>query len=133
MLLEMGNLCCETLNNKSIFAGHLKKGLIDGMWSCTWRGGGFFCCFFCDCNEDSQKVMLKMGRFFFLKYFVFCFTENGCLYIVMNYCEGGDLFKKINAQKGILFSEDQVTANCCCSALVHDTFSWVVNYFGSVW
>ncbi|KAF2978619.1 hypothetical protein EK904_010611 [Melospiza melodia maxima] len=45
------------------------------------------------------------------------FEENGCLYIVMDYCEGGDLFKKINAQKGILFSEDQVTANCCCSIL----------------
>lgn len=26
----------------------------------------------------------------------------------MDYCEGGDLFKKINAQKGVLFSEDQV-------------------------
>ncbi|KFQ25272.1 Serine/threonine-protein kinase Nek1, partial [Merops nubicus] len=36
------------------------------------------------------------------------FTENGCLYIVMDYCEGGDLFKKINAQKGVLFSEDQI-------------------------
>ncbi|RMC13821.1 hypothetical protein DUI87_08904 [Hirundo rustica rustica] len=35
------------------------------------------------------------------------FEENGSLYIVMDYCEGGDLFKKINAQKGILFSEDQ--------------------------
>ncbi|XP_039920262.1 serine/threonine-protein kinase Nek1 isoform X15 [Hirundo rustica] len=36
------------------------------------------------------------------------FEENGSLYIVMDYCEGGDLFKKINAQKGILFSEDQI-------------------------
>ncbi|XP_069711873.1 serine/threonine-protein kinase Nek1 isoform X4 [Phaenicophaeus curvirostris] len=36
------------------------------------------------------------------------FEENGCLYIVMDYCEGGDLFKRINAQKGILFSEDQI-------------------------
>lgn len=59
----------------------------------------------------------------FLKYFVFCFTENGCLYIVMDYCEGGDLFKKINAQKGTLFSEDQVTANYCGSILLQDTFS----------
>uniref|UniRef100_A0A803SRF4 non-specific serine/threonine protein kinase n=1 Tax=Anolis carolinensis TaxID=28377 RepID=A0A803SRF4_ANOCA len=25
------------------------------------------------------------------------FEEGGCLYIVMDYCEGGDLFKKINA------------------------------------
>lgn len=37
------------------------------------------------------------------------FIEGGCLYIVMDYCEGGDLFKKINSQKGVLFSEDQVS------------------------
>lgn len=37
------------------------------------------------------------------------FVENGSLYIVMDYCEGGDLFKRINAQKGILFQEDQVS------------------------
>ncbi|XP_053514418.1 serine/threonine-protein kinase Nek1 isoform X2 [Artibeus jamaicensis] len=36
------------------------------------------------------------------------FEENGSLYIVMDYCEGGDLFKRINAQKGILFPEDQI-------------------------
>lgn len=36
------------------------------------------------------------------------FVENGSLYIVMDYCEGGDLFKRINAQKGALFQEDQV-------------------------
>ncbi|XP_057608433.1 serine/threonine-protein kinase Nek1 isoform X5 [Chionomys nivalis] len=35
------------------------------------------------------------------------FEENGSLYIVMDYCEGGDLFKRINAQKGALFQEDQ--------------------------
>ena len=29
----------------------------------------------------------------------------------MDYCEGGDLFNKINQQKGQLFSEDQVSAN----------------------
>lgn len=37
------------------------------------------------------------------------FLEGGCLYIVMDYCEGGDLFKKINSQKGALFSEEQVS------------------------
>ncbi|XP_054644994.1 serine/threonine-protein kinase Nek1 isoform X3 [Dunckerocampus dactyliophorus] len=36
------------------------------------------------------------------------FEEGGCLYIVMDYCEGGDLFKKINSQRGILFSEEQI-------------------------
>lgn len=38
-------------------------------------------------------------------------AEGGCLYIVMDYCEGGDLFKKINSQKGVLFSEEQVTVS----------------------
>uniref|UniRef100_A0A8C2XNW6 non-specific serine/threonine protein kinase n=1 Tax=Cyclopterus lumpus TaxID=8103 RepID=A0A8C2XNW6_CYCLU len=36
------------------------------------------------------------------------FEEGGCLYIVMDYCEGGDLFKKINSQKGALFSEEKI-------------------------
>ncbi|XP_077441337.1 serine/threonine-protein kinase Nek1 isoform X4 [Vanacampus margaritifer] len=36
------------------------------------------------------------------------FEEGGCLYIVMDYCEGGDLFKKINSQKGMLFTEEQI-------------------------
>lgn len=81
-----------------------------------------------------MESYIKGGSvFFYLIYIVFYFTENGCLYIVMDYCEGGDLFKKINAQKGILFSEDQVTGNCCYSVFLDDTFSWVLNYFVSVW
>ncbi|XP_062857952.1 serine/threonine-protein kinase Nek1 isoform X2 [Trichomycterus rosablanca] len=36
------------------------------------------------------------------------FEESGCLYIVMDYCEGGDLFKKINNQNGVLFPEEQI-------------------------
>lgn len=36
------------------------------------------------------------------------FEECGCLYIVMDYCEGGDLFKTINSQKGVQFSGEQV-------------------------
>uniref|UniRef100_A0A673Y085 non-specific serine/threonine protein kinase n=1 Tax=Salmo trutta TaxID=8032 RepID=A0A673Y085_SALTR len=36
------------------------------------------------------------------------FEECGCLYIVMDYCEGGDLFKMINSQKGVQFSEEQI-------------------------
>ncbi|XP_048365428.1 serine/threonine-protein kinase Nek1 isoform X4 [Sphaerodactylus townsendi] len=52
------------------------------------------------------------------------FEEGGCLYIVMDYCEGGDLFKKINAQKGVLFSEDQVVdwfvQICLALKHVHD-------------
>uniref|UniRef100_A0A2K6EZ86 non-specific serine/threonine protein kinase n=1 Tax=Propithecus coquereli TaxID=379532 RepID=A0A2K6EZ86_PROCO len=52
------------------------------------------------------------------------FVENGSLYIVMDYCEGGDLFKRINAQKGILFQEDQIldwfVQICLALKHVHD-------------
>jgi len=44
-----------------------------------------------------------------LIHFLLFFLEGGCLYIVMDYCEGGDLFKKINSQKGVLFPEEQVS------------------------
>lgn len=36
------------------------------------------------------------------------FEERGNLYIVMDYCDGGDLYKKINDQKGRLVAEDMV-------------------------
>ncbi|XP_072534800.1 serine/threonine-protein kinase Nek1 isoform X3 [Salminus brasiliensis] len=52
------------------------------------------------------------------------FEEGGCLYIVMDYCEGGDLFKKINNQKGVLFSEEQIldwfVQICLALKHVHD-------------
>ncbi|XP_036916299.1 serine/threonine-protein kinase Nek1 isoform X1 [Sturnira hondurensis] len=52
------------------------------------------------------------------------FEEDGSLYIVMDYCEGGDLFKRINAQKGILFPEDQIldwfVQICLALKHVHD-------------
>uniref|UniRef100_A0A8K9XSD5 non-specific serine/threonine protein kinase n=1 Tax=Oncorhynchus mykiss TaxID=8022 RepID=A0A8K9XSD5_ONCMY len=44
------------------------------------------------------------------------FEECGCLYIVMDYCEGGNLFKTINSQKGVQFSEEQIKY---CLALKH--------------
>ncbi|XP_072262139.1 serine/threonine-protein kinase Nek1 isoform X2 [Pyxicephalus adspersus] len=52
------------------------------------------------------------------------FEESGCLYIVMDYCEGGDLFQRINTQKGVLFSEDQIldwfVQLCLALKHVHD-------------
>ncbi|KAI4538728.1 hypothetical protein MG293_010995 [Ovis ammon polii] len=36
------------------------------------------------------------------------FTENNRLFIVMEYCDGGDLMKRIRRQRGVLFSEDQI-------------------------
>lgn len=35
-------------------------------------------------------------------------SEKNKLYIVMEYCDGGDLMKRINMQHGVLFDEDQV-------------------------
>lgn len=35
-------------------------------------------------------------------------SEENKLYIVMEYCDGGDLMKRINMQHGVLFDEDQV-------------------------
>ena len=34
--------------------------------------------------------------------------EIGNLYIVMDYCDAGDLYSRINAQRGVLFPEEQV-------------------------
>lgn len=35
-------------------------------------------------------------------------SEKNRLYIVMEYCDAGDLMKRINMQHGVLFDEDQV-------------------------
>ncbi|CAN9501025.1 unnamed protein product [Ophioblennius macclurei] len=52
------------------------------------------------------------------------FEEGGCLYIVMDYCEGGDLFGKINSQSGVLFKEEQIldwfVQICLALKHVHD-------------
>ena len=56
--------------------------------------------------------------------FVFFYSENGKLYIVMEYCEGGDLYALINKQKGIPFKEQQVlkwfVQLCLALKHVHD-------------
>ncbi|KAK3599925.1 hypothetical protein CHS0354_012567 [Potamilus streckersoni] len=52
------------------------------------------------------------------------FEESGSLYIVMDYCSGGDLYGRINAQKGQLFSEDQIldwfVQMCLAIKHIHD-------------
>jgi len=56
--------------------------------------------------------------------YFFYFSENGFLYIVMEYCEGGDLYALINKQRGVLFSEKQVldwfAQLCLALKHVHD-------------
>lgn len=34
--------------------------------------------------------------------------DSTSLYIIMDYCDGGDLHSRIKSQRGILFSEDQI-------------------------
>ncbi|XP_061081725.1 serine/threonine-protein kinase Nek5-like [Conger conger] len=61
-------------------------------------------------KEMSQKEAALLSRMkhpnivMFLK----SFLERLNLYIVMEYCDGGDLMKRINMQRGVLFMENQV-------------------------
>ncbi|XP_053295748.1 serine/threonine-protein kinase Nek5 isoform X1 [Pleuronectes platessa] len=52
------------------------------------------------------------------------FQERGSLYIVMEYCDGGDLMKKINMQRGVSFTEEQIlswfTQICLGLKHIHD-------------
>ena len=36
------------------------------------------------------------------------FEELGNLFIVMDYCDGGDLYSKIHSMRGVFIQEDQV-------------------------
>ncbi|KAK7097527.1 hypothetical protein V1264_004489 [Littorina saxatilis] len=61
-------------------------------------------------REDSRKEVAVLAQ---LKHpnivtYIESFEEAGTLYIVMNYCAGGDLYAKINSQQGRMFMEEQV-------------------------
>ncbi|KAI1888730.1 hypothetical protein AGOR_G00171740 [Albula goreensis] len=77
-------------------------------------------------REESRKevaVLANMSHPNIVQYRE-SFEESGCLYIVMDYCEGGDLFRRINAQKGELFPEEQIldwfVQICLALKHVHD-------------
>lgn len=36
------------------------------------------------------------------------FMENGCLFIAMGFCEGGDLYKELRSREGVLIDENEV-------------------------
>ncbi|XP_058470108.1 serine/threonine-protein kinase Nek5-like isoform X1 [Solea solea] len=40
--------------------------------------------------------------------FITSFQESGSLFIVMEFCDGGDLMKRINMQRGVFFTEEQI-------------------------
>ncbi|XP_046329460.2 serine/threonine-protein kinase Nek1-like isoform X2 [Haliotis rufescens] len=52
------------------------------------------------------------------------FEEKGCLFIVMDFCSGGDLYGRINSQRGMLFTEDQImnwfVQTCLAIKHIHD-------------
>ncbi|XP_073518722.1 serine/threonine-protein kinase Nek5-like isoform X2 [Phyllobates terribilis] len=61
-------------------------------------------------KEASHKevtLLAKMNHPNIVTFFT-SIEENNNLYIVMEYCDGGDLMKRINMQRGILFAEDQI-------------------------
>uniref|UniRef100_A0A8D0XL22 non-specific serine/threonine protein kinase n=1 Tax=Sus scrofa TaxID=9823 RepID=A0A8D0XL22_PIG len=80
-------------------------------------------------NKNYKETVWKVAKMSAMKepdivFVRISFCKNGSLYIVMDYCEGGDLFKRINAQKGILFQEDQIldwfVQICLALKHVHD-------------
>ncbi|XP_077782635.1 serine/threonine-protein kinase Nek5-like isoform X1 [Podarcis muralis] len=61
-------------------------------------------------KESSQKevaVLSKMKHPNIVAFYT-AFQEKNKLYIIMEYCDGGDLMKRIILQRGVLFDEDKI-------------------------
>ncbi|XP_019346933.1 serine/threonine-protein kinase Nek5 isoform X4 [Alligator mississippiensis] len=61
-------------------------------------------------KEASQKEVILLAK---MKHpnivtFYSSLQERSNLYIIMEYCDGGDLMNRINLQRGVLFDEDQI-------------------------
>ncbi|DAA23976.1 TPA: NIMA (never in mitosis gene a)-related kinase 5 [Bos taurus] len=61
-------------------------------------------------KEASKKEVILLAKMKHPNIVTFfnSFQENNRLFIVMEYCDGGDLMKRIRRQRGVLFSEDQI-------------------------
>ncbi|KFP53181.1 Serine/threonine-protein kinase Nek5, partial [Cathartes aura] len=61
-------------------------------------------------KEASQKEVILLAKMKHANIVTFyaALREKNKLYIVMEYCDGGDLMKRINMQHGVLFDEDQI-------------------------
>ncbi|NXD64976.1 NEK5 kinase, partial [Eolophus roseicapillus] len=61
-------------------------------------------------KEASQKEVMLLAKMKHANIVTFCASlqEKNKLYIVMEYCDGGDLMTRINMQHGVLFDEDQI-------------------------
>ncbi|XP_060050868.1 serine/threonine-protein kinase Nek5 isoform X2 [Erinaceus europaeus] len=60
-----------------------------------------------EASEKEVTLLAKMKHPNIVTFFG-SFQENSRLFIVMEYCDGGDLMKRISKQRGVLFSEDQI-------------------------
>ncbi|XP_030319251.1 serine/threonine-protein kinase Nek5-like [Calypte anna] len=61
-------------------------------------------------KEASQKEVILLAKMKHANIVTFyaALQEKNKLYIVMEYCDGGDLMQRINMQHGVLFDEDQI-------------------------
>ncbi|NXW37355.1 NEK5 kinase, partial [Phaetusa simplex] len=61
-------------------------------------------------KEASQEEVILLAKMKHANIVTFydSLREKNKLYIVMEYCDGGDLMKRINMQHGVLFDEDQI-------------------------
>ncbi|NWU47350.1 NEK5 kinase, partial [Dromas ardeola] len=61
-------------------------------------------------KEASQKEVILLAKMKHANIVTFynSLQEKNKLYIVMEYCDGGDLMKRITMQHGVLFDEDQI-------------------------
>ncbi|XP_051463907.1 serine/threonine-protein kinase Nek5 [Apus apus] len=61
-------------------------------------------------KEASQKEVILLAKMKHANIVTFyaSLQEKSKLYIVMEYCDGGDLMQRINMQHGVLFDEDQI-------------------------
>ncbi|XP_050417150.1 serine/threonine-protein kinase Nek1 isoform X4 [Patella vulgata] len=74
-------------------------------------------------REDSRKevaVLAQLNHPNIVTYLE-SFEEKGTLYICMDYCAGGDLYSKINQQRGALMTEEQIWSYFAqiCLAIKH--------------
>uniref|UniRef100_A0A667XPU7 non-specific serine/threonine protein kinase n=1 Tax=Myripristis murdjan TaxID=586833 RepID=A0A667XPU7_9TELE len=59
-------------------------------------------------REASRKEVMLLSKMKHPNIVAFFRSFQGVLYIVMEYCDGGDLMKRINMQRGVPFTEEQV-------------------------
>ncbi|CAL1581768.1 unnamed protein product [Knipowitschia caucasica] len=61
-------------------------------------------------KEASKKEVTLLSKMHHVNIvaFINSFQEKGSLYIVMEYCDGGDLMRRITMQRGVSFTEEQI-------------------------